>query len=465
MRKRLGFAAVLALAAGGAGAFTQSGGGIGVGGSAVPMGHEWLTVQSALELLNDRKISSTDPRTSLAIGKGLAQETNLSTASAIVKEVRDGAHKVGDAAYSSGYLAVYSAVMGERWVDLAGMNVAKGKLSLINYDCFDAAVQEPDSNMYDHFMRRWSDHGNEGALKAIEGSKARFLKHFINAALADAGKIKAYDGGAASNEVEVERRFFLFGRALHLLQDSFSSEHTVRDAQDHFMAVRQIKGYLCARGADHHSFATPTAKNYNGNGDVIWNEDVSNFGKYTAANMKPVARAALEATKEAWAAFFRVLAEGDKAKRRNLAMFEAKRVAGLWMQYSPDDVKKWYAVEKHQGKTFTKGGSYLPENNDDEYAKCVEIMEGKFGKTGKTTAKEKMAAIQKTLLDHQAACLANIQVKDNNRLDFDANLHIPFYWEWKTTFQWLPTPKGWEPVCNNDGCRPSEHLPTAGTKK
>src|SRR5260370_3875733 len=87
--------------------------------------------------------------------------------------------------------------------------------------------------------------------------------------MAAATIMQAYDGGAAdSTAVDVDRNYFLFGRAVHLFEDSFSSEHTVRIPAD-YTRVRQVKSYLCAKGSEQHSHSMDAVLDYS-SGDVIW---------------------------------------------------------------------------------------------------------------------------------------------------------------------------------------------------
>lgn len=435
--------AALGLMAARAEAFTQSGGSP-VTRYVVPMGHEWLTSMAAREVLGDWKIPADDPRMGWKRGRA---EFDLTKAEQELARINQGAwswYKT-DLRYSSGYLAVYSAVIGERWVDLGGMNVAKGQPQLSYYDCFDAAVQEPDENMYDHFMRGWNDHGPDGAIAALKGSRARFIKHFVDAARAPSGKLMVYDGGAASSAVEVDRNYFLFGRAVHLFQDSFSPEHTVRtdDGNDNYMTVRQIRGYLCAEGAEHHSFATPLMSDYKENGDVIWREDISNLSTYKAKNMKPVAQVALEGTKELWASFIRIMAKypNDADARGNLAAKEAEKLANRWMGFSADEVRAWYNTPAHRGPT------YLPPADATALGACVARLEGKFGATNAQAPADKLRHLQWRLKEHQMICLYNLKPKDAaHHPDFDPNLHLPYYWEWKNLKSWdTKVPVGWTP--------------------
>lgn len=136
-------------------------------------------------------------------------------------------------------------------------------------DCFDAAAQEPVEVQYDHFMRRYDDRSGSGGVKAATGSRQRFIQYFVAAAMAPKTTMKVWDGGGYSALTEVDRNYFLFGRAAHLFEDAFSSEHTVRIADDNYERVRQVKSYMCAAGSEQHTHSNAKIFDYS-SGDVIW---------------------------------------------------------------------------------------------------------------------------------------------------------------------------------------------------
>lgn len=70
------------------------------------------------------------------------------------------------------------------------------------------------------------DTGSGGAVTAVK--LANFVNYFTAAATAPSERMLVWDGGGTSSLVEVDRNYFLLERAAHLLQDSFSPEHTVR---------------------------------------------------------------------------------------------------------------------------------------------------------------------------------------------------------------------------------------------
>ena len=157
-------------------------------------------------------------------------------------------------------------------------------------------------------------------------------------------QILVWDGGAYSTQYPVDRNYFLMGRAAHLFEDSFSSEHTVRVPSDMYTTVRQVKSYLCALGSEQHSHATPTTFNYS-SGDVIWNPGTNlglGWGSYIPSNMKTNALVAMEATKDLWAAFIRTMAQ-PLAQRQATAQSEAQTLAKNWLNFDSNAMSSWYA--------------------------------------------------------------------------------------------------------------------------
>jgi hypothetical protein len=258
-----------------------------------------------------------------------------------------------DQRYASRYKAVYDAIVGERWVDIAGYNVAGGNLPG-NINCWDAVAQEPAEVQYDHFMRRYDDVAEHGGVDAANRSRDRFITYFVAAAMAPPEVMSVYDGGGAgSTAVDVDRNYFLFGRAVHLFEDSFSSEHTVRIAADNYTRIRQVKSYLCAPGSELHSHSQAAIMNYS-SGDVVWKPGTQfnpSWKSYKASNMKDSALVAVEATKDLWAAFIRTMAapmEVREAKARQ----EANTLVNNWLSYDQHEMKNWYNDESHRDDTY-----------------------------------------------------------------------------------------------------------------
>lgn len=407
--------------------FTQSGVGTVVG-SGIPMGHEWLTRLSALEVMGDARFASDDPRARWTKGRATPAQLDVSKAAALIRQLK--ARKTTEGRYRATYGAVLDAIVGERWVDIGGFNVSKGFVQ--KFDCFDAVAQQPAEIQYDHFMRRFDEHGPAGAIQAISRSRARFKTHFINAAMAKAGMIKVYDGGGYSAETTVDRPSFLLGRALHLFQDAFSPEHVVRIPTDNYVGVKQIKSYLCATGAEQHNHTPPKAWNYNNNRDCIWTKGGTGWASYKASSMAPVALVALEGSKHVWAAFLRARATPEP-QRRAAAMREADAIVNTWMAYNDGEVKGWYNNPSRRDGTYVIGRGETGKGV--QQAACVKGLKVPSG-----NALDKVRELQTA----QRACIYNVVPKDARRYpDRDPYLHIPYYWQWRSSVSWQAPPATW----------------------
>lgn len=247
-----------------------------------PIGHEYLVVSPA----RDRSLA-------------MYAELNPSRAQVTGSSANCG---VGCTDYGTKSFAVWSAIIGQRWVDTMGFGMKPGTETR----CFDAVAQSNDGIMYDHFLRMRNDFNgcgaNDGRTRSIKGSVARFRQYFKDAALADDSVIRSRDGGFTTAHYKVMRAYFLFGRAVHLFQDSFSTEHAVRSATGEIL---DIKSYFCMAGVPLHKHSY-TARamgedSYAQNGDVIWKSSVGN----TDDNLKPHAEMARRAMVDLWGAFMR----------------------------------------------------------------------------------------------------------------------------------------------------------------
>jgi len=338
-------------------AFTQSGAATTIG-AGIPMGHEWITRLAAIEILGGETLpiqDKNDPRKNWKVGQGLANNPAIDGSACITAEAqRIKSDTIQDRTYGSEYEFVFDAILGERWVDLGGFDVTKGGISSTfgYYNCFDSAVQEPDSIQYDHFLRMSTDNGGAGGVNAATQSQNRFIQYFVAAAMAPNERILMWDGGAASTQYEVDLHYFLLGRAAHLLQDSFSSEHTVRAPNStgssgtvaDLITIKEVKSYQCATGTEQHSHSTANILSY-ASGDVIWNEgtrlSTGSWSNYIPSNMKTNALLATEASKDLWAAFIRTMGQ-PQAGRAAWAKTEAQTIVNEWMSFNPTTMTQWY---------------------------------------------------------------------------------------------------------------------------
>lgn len=427
-------------------AFTQSGATTFIG-SGIPMGHEWLTRRAAIEVLlaTDAKHLNpadpvvpndpNDPRRSWTIG--LAKNLDLSKAQSEVSRIKSmtfssSTNPTSDSRYASTYLLVFHPIIGERWVDIAGFNVSKSTLG--SYNCFDVVAQEPVEVQYDHFMRQYNDAGGQGGVNAATQSQQRFIAYFVAAAMAPPTQILVWDGGAYSTQYPVDRNYFLFGRAAHLFEDSFSLEHTVRLPSDNYTTVRQVKSYLCALGSEQHSHATPTTFNYS-SGDVIWNPGTNlglGWGSYIPSNMKTNALVAMEATKDLWAAFIRTMAQ-PLSSRQATAQTEAQNLVKNWLNFDSNAMAAWYTNTANRDATYVLNtGDQAPGQTQTQ---CM---------TGLNVGTNSQAAYVQTLATNQKVCLYNIQPVPGYSDLTDTSFHMPFNWQWINYVTWSTPPAGWQ---------------------
>jgi hypothetical protein len=406
------------------------------------MGHEWVTRMAGIELIGYPQGSPPDvpdlkdPRPSWTLGK--AKNLNLSSpgAQAEVKRIKSTGCPDSNAAcarYAARYKPIYDAIVGERWVDIAGYNVISGKVPGIAKDCWDAVAQEPVEVQYDHFMRRYDDSNGVGGADAAYRSQIRFIKYFTAAAMAPASIMSVYDGGAlGSTAVEVDRNYFLFGRAVHLFEDSFSSEHTVRSWVDNYTKVRQVKSYLCAKGSEQHTHATPTPLDYS-SGDVVWSQKESldpSWSGYKASNMKIPALVATEATKDLWAAFIRTMGT-PLAQREAAAVAEATTLVNNWLSFDAKEVTGWYATAANRVENYVLADG--ESGPGDTVQQCMDRL-------SKGTTQQAFVAKLQAL---QRICLYNAIPWPGYEDLFDTSMHMYYSWQWRSNVVYKTPPAGW----------------------
>jgi hypothetical protein len=425
--------AVLLLLPRTAASFTQSGVGVGFG-NGIPMGHEWLTRRAALELIGGDPIMGTDPNDPRRNWtKGKAKNTNLSSPEAQRELARLRSQKYADQRYQSTYKAIYDAVVGQRWVDIGGFNVTNSMLPG-NRNCHDAVTQEPAEVQYDHFMRRYDDREAAGGVVAAKASQERFVQYFVNAAMAPPTVMRAWDGGGYSALTDVDRNYFLFGRAAHLFEDSFSSEHTVRIPADNHERVRQVKSYLCAAGSEQHTHSMAEVLKYT-SGDVIWNPGTQlsvGWPAYKPSNMKVHALVAMEATKDLWAAFIRTMGV-PLAQREPVARREALQLVQNWLSFDTAEMTAWYNDESRRDATYV-----LASGQGGKGQSVSACMKGLGVASG-----DQLARVRE-LEETQRFCLYNVTPEEGYSDLFDPSMHMPFNWKWKNSTKWETPPSGWK---------------------
>lgn len=416
-------------------AFTQSGFSFGVFGNGVPMGHEWVTRMAGIELMGYSPPAvpdvpdPNDPRKKWT--QGLAKNTDLSSPGAQAELARIKKTGFSDTRYLPRYKAVEDAIIGERWVDIAGYN------ALTSQTCWDAVAQQPAQIQYDHFMRRYDDRGDGGGVTAARKSQERFVQYFVNAAMASSEQMDVYDGGASgSTAVVVDSHYFLFGRAVHLFEDSFSLEHTVRKPEDNYVRVRQVKSYICAAGSEQHSHSRSAIRDYT-SGDVIWRTDSGSnpsWSTYKASNMKDNALVATEAMKDVWAAFIRVMGT-PRDQRQAAAEAEARTLVNNWLSYDEKEMRQWYDSESNRGPTYVlkDGGSGKGQSVKD----CMKALDVGTNDQGKYVEQ---------LEKDQRKCLYNAIPWDGYQDKFDTQMHIWYAWRWRngSAGKLLDPPKDWK---------------------
>jgi len=393
--------AALALSAPHARAFTQE-------SPVTSGGHEWITVFAALEALAEplprKEEMMTDKGAAVSGSVGLMAhvasklkifyKTNSSRLDQAERKLLTTGYswvdwpKKGKGSYGARHFKIWSAVMGQRWVDLGGF-------SLVNAShCWEAITQMADSLQPDHFLRRRADEGPEGAARAIEASRAAFKRYFIEAVMADPEDkhiIAFRDGGAVQvKHYYASKAYFLFGRAAHLFQDSFSPEHGIRTAADHFQKVHDIKSYVCTKGALGHTHAKPLNAKH---GDIIWTKAIDFFRSFD--EMKPYSIAAIQAMRDLWLAFLKArdaTGPGTLQKR-------AERYANFILA-------KWFSYDKARVGRFPGVLTAAEQPACDKAVGWPEIA---------TTARHECVAKLKPL---------RMQAKDSQLL-------IPFSWQWE----------------------------------
>jgi hypothetical protein len=436
----LGVAAA-ALSPGPAFGFTQ---GVTHGQSVVPMGHEWITRQAAIEVLGGERALPADPKDPRKGWRpdARAADTGIGSAQAEVNRIRAQIIPKGsDLPFAATYKPVLDAILGERWVDIGGVNLGEARL-FDTIDCLDAVTQEPPDVQYDHFMRKPSDLDGEGGVRAANESTQRFIRYFVAAAMAPDGTLNAWDGGGWSVLNAVDGHYFLFGRALHLFEDSFSPDHTVRVDEDKYRKVRQVKAYLCASGSEQHAHASPihNPSQFYGSGDVIWRSmsgkaGAEDWSAYVPSNMRDYALAATEGTKDAWAAFIRTMAQ-PRTMREAFARKEAQKVAARWMAFDEAELRRWYSDPVHRKETYVRA-SHEHVSEDGGKGQTIEQC---MARDWKGASQAKQLA---DFAERRRTCLYNMLPAAEGG-EVDGSLRLAFDWKWRNRAKLEAPPKDWQ---------------------
>jgi hypothetical protein len=161
--------------------------------------------------------------------------------------------------YGAPGLNAYSAVLGERFTDLGGWNVD-------HTDKIDPVMQNSEIAQAWHFLRRKCDVGGAG-LRAAYDRAMEWLKRVFGlaAGVPPGQRMDVIDSGVDYSSSSVDKRYFLFGIVAHGVQDSFSTEHTIRSPD--FMRILDIKSYVGTKYAWPHRHDKPLGP---GHGDFIY---------------------------------------------------------------------------------------------------------------------------------------------------------------------------------------------------
>jgi hypothetical protein len=241
----------------------------------------------------------------------------------------------------------------------------------------------------------------------------------------------AWDGGGSTAQEKVDRNYFLMGRAAHLFEDSFSSEHTVRTTGDNLETVAQVKSYLCAFGSEQHTHSKEALLNYT-SGDVIWLPGTqfagSQWSTYKPSFMKTTALVAMEATKDLWAAFIRTM--GTPVEQRQArAQQEAQTLVNNWLSFDRAHMLTWYDDPAHRDATYVRNPNETGPGQSQ--SQCMQ-------KLGGGTQADKVAALEKD----QRFCLFNTMAVEGYSDLFDPEIHMFYNWQW-VSLSWKHPPSGW----------------------
>ncbi len=128
--------------------------------------------------------------------------------------------------------------------------------SVLNLEALRRLHSDPDpEGQYAHALRGPADDGPEGAVAAVEGTRARISELLSEALAASLRKGAAqltlgtfYLDFYGRIEIPVNAAFYSLGRAAHAVQDSFS--HSVRDEATGYRELVAVLNYIDAIGTN-----------------------------------------------------------------------------------------------------------------------------------------------------------------------------------------------------------------------
>lgn len=268
--------------------------------------------------------------------------------------------RIGCSQFGTNNWKTWSAAIGQRWVDIGGYS------AIFDATCFWSAIQDSEEVQYSHAIRQTCDAGLEGLKRTYNGTVAIIEDRFLRATSVADGPMFAADGGAVVFHYKVSRPEFFLGLALHPLQDSFTTEHSIRSPDWH--TIIDLKTYVATRmragvspgdffhaKAELSDFAgsltsanqpSVTQAQYNAifndrftwklhrvpngsHGDHPWTSgDEGNIGR-----MKAAAQAASHATADLMKAFEAARLSGLTNTARHKQLFE--QFKNTWLRFAP----------------------------------------------------------------------------------------------------------------------------------
>jgi hypothetical protein len=239
--------------------------------------------------------------------------------------------------YDTNGWKIWSALMGNRWIDIGGYNIiaekARAKVNGWKTDCFDAAIQDSEAVQYQHALRRKCDAGKDGLFRTHNGTVATMRDRFMRALQSGEPATWFRDGGAWMLRFKADRAYFLLGMSLHALQDSFSEEHVVRSSD--WLKIRNYKTYVGRSPLLLHAHADTDPEKYVFDGH-LWPQPNTKNGDYVFSTMTSNAASNLKTSAEK-----AVEASADLIKAYEAARLAPKDVTKFWNDFE----RKWLTLD------------------------------------------------------------------------------------------------------------------------